>query len=139
MPTPVQKHSRRDLPAVAEFVLSRKCQKIVFLYWNPHLRWPPNSNPHREAAFDISFFCTNPQPFYTLAKISTPWPIHPNSRARLHITNGKEKIAAKCFTQNIDTLEHAAGVLLKWPIKARRSTGWYTGGVVHRLSRYIPG
>ncbi|CUS12184.1 unnamed protein product [Tuber aestivum] len=125
--TPPQTLSRRDLPAVAEFILSGKCEKIVFLCGAgistsagiPDFRTPGTglySNlqtlnlPHPEAVFDISFFRTNPQPFYTLAKSLHPGQFTPTVTHAFISLTAKKNLLHKCFTQNIDTLERAAGV-----------------------------
>ncbi|RPB00658.1 NAD-dependent deacetylase sirtuin-2 [Choiromyces venosus 120613-1] len=125
--TPPQTLSRRDLPAVAEFILGGKCQKIVFLCGAgistsagiPDFRTPGTglySNlqtlnlPHPEAVFDINFFRTNPQPFYTLAKSLHPGQFTPTVTHAFIALTAKKKLLHKCFTQNIDTLERAAGV-----------------------------
>ncbi|KAG0644889.1 DHS-like NAD/FAD-binding domain-containing protein [Tuber brumale] len=125
--TPPETLSRRDLPAVAEFILSDKCQKIVFLCGAgistsagiPDFRTPGTglySNlqtlnlPHPEAVFDISFFRTNPQPFYTLARSLHPGQFTPTVAHAFISLTARKNLLHKCFTQNIDTLERAAGV-----------------------------
>ncbi|KAG0637262.1 hypothetical protein HOY80DRAFT_889984, partial [Tuber brumale] len=95
--------------------------------------------PHQEAAFDISFFYTNPQPVYTLAKSLHPGQFTPTVAHAFISLSEKKKLLHKCFTQNIDTLEHAAGALPKWPVKACWSPGWYTGGSCASIVSCIPG
>ncbi len=60
--------------------------------------------------FDIDFFQTNPRPFYRLCKEMWPGQYAPTPAHRflrqLH-EHGKLK---RCFTQNIDSLESAAGL-----------------------------
>ncbi|KAI4143185.1 MAG: hypothetical protein LQ340_007088 [Diploschistes diacapsis] len=66
--------------------------------------------PYPEAVFDISFFRSNPLPFYTLAHELYPGKYRPTLAhcfIRLLHTKG---ILLKCFTQNIDCLEREAGV-----------------------------
>ncbi|RPA92409.1 hypothetical protein L873DRAFT_1589344, partial [Choiromyces venosus 120613-1] len=61
--------------------------------------------PHREAAFDLSSFCTNPQPFYTIEKSLRPGQFTPTVVHAFISLTAKKKWLHKCFTQNIDTLE----------------------------------
>lgn len=66
--------------------------------------------PYAEAVFDISYFRTNPMPFYTLAHELYPGRYRPtvtHSFVRLLQDKG---LLLKCFTQNIDCLEREAGV-----------------------------
>lgn len=66
--------------------------------------------PYAEAVFDISYFRTNPLPFYTLAHELYPGRYRPtvtHSFVRLLHEKG---LLSKCFTQNIDCLEREAGV-----------------------------
>ncbi|PRW20829.1 NAD-dependent deacetylase sirtuin-2 [Chlorella sorokiniana] len=66
--------------------------------------------PHPHAVFEIDFFRRNPRPFYTLAKELFPGtflatPTHYFMRL-LH----DKGLLLRCFTQNIDSLEHQAGL-----------------------------
>ncbi|PWW75908.1 DHS-like NAD/FAD-binding domain-containing protein [Tuber magnatum] len=87
--TPPETISRRDIPALMGFVLSGKCERIVFLrgagistsastldFRTPGTDLYSNLQilnlPHPEAVFDIKLSRTNPQPFYTLAKSLNP-------------------------------------------------------------------
>lgn len=66
--------------------------------------------PYAEAVFDISYFRTNPTPFYALAHELYPGSYRPtvaHSFVRLLQEKG---LLLKCFTQNIDCLEREAGV-----------------------------
>ncbi|KAG0126290.1 hypothetical protein HOY82DRAFT_491984 [Tuber indicum] len=72
-------------------------------------------NSHPKTAFDVSFFHTIPQPFYTSREIPTPCLIHPNSRAYPISLMAKKSLLHKYFSQNIGMLERAAGVPLKRP------------------------
>lgn len=66
--------------------------------------------PNPEAIFSIDFFKHNPKPFYTLAKELYPGNFIP-SYAHYFIRLLYEKgLLRKCYTQNIDTLEHIAGL-----------------------------
>ncbi|KAG8532625.1 uncharacterized protein KY384_002502 [Bacidia gigantensis] len=66
--------------------------------------------PYAEAVFDISFFRSNPLPFYTLAHELYPGKYQPtlaHSFIRLLADKG---LLMKLFTQNIDCLDREAGV-----------------------------
>ena len=66
--------------------------------------------PYPEAIFDSDYFPTNPAPFYRLCKDLWPGNYSPTPAhrflARLH-AHGKLR---RCYTQNIDSLESAAGL-----------------------------
>ncbi|KAL8993785.1 MAG: hypothetical protein Q9169_006090 [Polycauliona sp. 2 TL-2023] len=66
--------------------------------------------PYPEAVFDISYFRSNPLPFYTLAHELYPGQYKPTlSHYFLRLLSDKG-LLLKLFTQNIDCLERAAGV-----------------------------
>lgn len=66
--------------------------------------------PYAEAVFDISYFRTNPLPFYALAHELYPAKYKPTI-AHLFIRLLSDKgLLLKVFTQNIDCLEREAGV-----------------------------
>ncbi|PWW74998.1 hypothetical protein C7212DRAFT_205662, partial [Tuber magnatum] len=71
---------------------------------------------HPEVAFDISLFCTDRQPAYTLVRFLRHRQCRPGSGTQLHIFNGKEELAT--WTQ---TLEHWEGVPLEMPVEAHGS------------------
>ncbi|KZT27446.1 NAD-dependent deacetylase sirtuin-2 [Neolentinus lepideus HHB14362 ss-1] len=66
--------------------------------------------PYPEAVFEINFFRKNPKPFYVLAKELYPGNFRPTPAHSFVKVLDNHKILAKCFTQNIDTLERRAGV-----------------------------
>ncbi|SCU78658.1 LADA_0A06744g1_1 [Lachancea dasiensis] len=67
--------------------------------------------PFAEAVFDIDFFEKNPEPFYTLAKELYPGNYEPsNFHYLMRLFQDKGKLH-RVYTQNIDTLERAAGIL----------------------------
>ncbi|PWW75103.1 DHS-like NAD/FAD-binding domain-containing protein [Tuber magnatum] len=87
--TPPETISRRHIPALVGFVLSGKYERIVFLCGagistsagildfrtlgtDLYSNLQTLNLPHPEAVFDINLSCTNPQPFYTLAKSLNP-------------------------------------------------------------------
>lgn len=66
--------------------------------------------PYAEAVFDISYFRSNPLPFYTLAQELYPGRFRPTlAHAFLRLLHDKG-LLLKLFTQNIDCLEREAGV-----------------------------
>ncbi|KAI4111003.1 MAG: hypothetical protein LQ339_001005 [Xanthoria mediterranea] len=66
--------------------------------------------PYPEAVFDISYFRSNPLPFYNLAHELYPGQYKPTlSHYFLRLLSDKG-LLLKLFTQNIDCLERAAGV-----------------------------
>ncbi|KAG0640714.1 DHS-like NAD/FAD-binding domain-containing protein [Tuber brumale] len=124
---PPETPPRRDIPAVAEFIRSGKCEGIIFLYGagtstsasildfrTPGIGLYSNlqtlNPPHPEAVFDINLCRTNPQPSYTLAKSLNPGQFTQTVTHAFILLTAKKYLPQKCFTQNIDTLERAAGV-----------------------------
>ncbi len=66
--------------------------------------------PYAEAVFDISYFRTNPHPFYVLAHELYPGKYRPTiTHSFISLLQKKGKLL-KLFTQNIDCLEREAGV-----------------------------
>ncbi|POS85015.1 hypothetical protein EPUL_004190 [Erysiphe pulchra] len=66
--------------------------------------------PHPEAVFDISYFRSNPIPFYALAKELHLEKCNPTiSHAFITLLN-KKKLLSMLYTQNIDGLERKAGL-----------------------------
>lgn len=118
----------RNLQAVATYILSGSCRNVVFMVGAgistsagiPDFRSPNTglysqlSNldlPRPEAIFDISFFRENPYPFYMLARELWPGVRYKPTKTHLLMRLLNEKnLLGKVYTQNIDTLELAAGV-----------------------------
>jgi NAD-dependent histone deacetylase SIR2 len=71
--------------------------------------------------FDISYFRTDPQPFYTLAKSLNPEKYTPTITHAFISLVARKGLLHKCFTQNIDTLERRAGVPASKLIEAHGS------------------
>ncbi|CUS06762.1 unnamed protein product, partial [Tuber aestivum] len=80
--------------------------------------------PHPEAVLHTSFFRTNPQPVYNLAKSLHPGQFTPTVTHAFISLTAKKNLLHKCFTQNIDMLEHAVGVL---PHKLIEAHGSFAG------------
>ena len=66
--------------------------------------------PFAEAVFDIDYFRTNPTPFYTLCKEMWPGQYSPTPAHRFFRALHASGKLLRCFTQNIDSLETAAGL-----------------------------
>ncbi|CUS25060.1 LAQU0S26e00122g1_1 [Lachancea quebecensis] len=66
--------------------------------------------PFAEAVFDIEYFEQNPKPFYTLAKELYPGNYKPSKFHQLMKVFQDKGRLHRVFTQNIDTLERAAGI-----------------------------
>jgi len=66
--------------------------------------------PFPEAVFDLTFFADNPRPFYRLAKELWPGNHAPTPAHHFISLLAARGILRRCYTQNIDSLESAAGV-----------------------------
>lgn len=66
--------------------------------------------PHPQAIFELDFFYDNPKPFFTLAKELYPGTFKPTvCHYFIRLLNEKGMLL-RHYTQNIDTLEHVAGI-----------------------------
>lgn len=66
--------------------------------------------PYPEAIFDLDFYRSNPRPFQRLCKELWPGNFSPTpTHCFLKVLHDKGKLR-RCFTQNIDSLESAAGL-----------------------------
>lgn len=77
--------------------------------------------PNPEAVFDISYFRTNPKPFYTLAQEMYPGKYRPTITHSFIYLLHRKGLLLKLFTQNIDCLEREAGVPSDMIIEAHGS------------------
>ena len=66
--------------------------------------------PYPEAVFDISYFPHHPEPFYRLCRELWPGNFDPTPAHRFLTRLHAEGKLLRCFTQNIDSLESAAGL-----------------------------
>lgn len=66
--------------------------------------------PHPEAIFDIEFFKTNPKPFFVLAKELYPGAFNPTPSHWFVRLLHEKGLLLRHYTQNVDTLEHVAGI-----------------------------
>ncbi|KAH9869461.1 hypothetical protein IAQ61_006667 [Plenodomus lingam] len=117
----------RTLEALAQYIREGKARKIVVMTGAgistsagiPDFRSPDTglyanlsrlNLPYAEAVFDISYFRTNPEPFYTLAQELYPGKFRPTITHSFIALLEKKGLLLKLFTQNIDCLEREAGV-----------------------------
>ncbi len=67
--------------------------------------------PYPEAIFELDYFQTNPKPFFTLAKEMIPSAKYTPNKIHYFIRLLQEKkLLHRIYTQNIDGLEHTAGI-----------------------------
>lgn len=125
--TPTQALEARTVEAVASYIKEGRARKIVVMTGAgistaagiPDFRSPKTglyanlaklNLPYPQAVFDISYFRSNPLPFYTLAHELYPGKFNPTiSHCFVRLLSDKG-LLLKLFTQNIDCLERAAGV-----------------------------
>ncbi|KAF3919639.1 hypothetical protein ABW20_dc0104861 [Dactylellina cionopaga] len=117
----------RDLRSIARYIASGQAQKIAVMVGAgistsagiPDFRSPDTGLyanlkrldlPEPEAVFELSYFRTNPLPFYTLAHDLYPGRYRPTITHSFIRLLDKKGLLKLCWTQNIDTLERAAGV-----------------------------
>lgn len=118
----------RTIEAVADYIKKNNVKRIVVMTGAgistsagiPDFR-SPNTGlyanlarlnlPYAEAVFDISYFRTNPRPFYELAHELYPGKFRPTITHSFISLLQKKGMLLKAFTQNIDCLEREAGVL----------------------------
>lgn len=60
--------------------------------------------------FDINYFAQDPRPFYKFAREIYPGQFEPSLCHRFIKMLDKQKKLLRNYSQNIDTLEHAAGI-----------------------------
>ena len=66
--------------------------------------------PYPEAVFDMNYFPHNPAPFYRLCRELWPGTYTPTPAHRFVTRLHEKGLLLRCFTQNIDSLETAAGL-----------------------------
>ena len=125
--TPPQTLSERSLGAVADYIKSGQCRRILVMTGAgistaagiPDFR-SPNTGlyanlarlnlPYAEAVFDISYFREHPEPFYVLAQELYPGKFYPTVSHVFIALLAAKGLLFHLFTQNIDCLEREAGV-----------------------------
>lgn len=116
-----------DLAGVADLIQSGRARRIIVMCGAgisvsagiPDFRSPGTglysrlqkyNLPYPHAVFEMSFFKRNPKPFFLLAKELFPGNYLPTpTHYFLRLLHDKG-LLLRCFTQNIDSLEHQAGL-----------------------------
>lgn len=116
-----------DLRGVAKHISSGKAKNIVVMCGAgisvnagiPDFRTPGTglysrleeyNLPHPTAVFEIDYFRQNPHPFFLLAKELFPGKYAPTATHYFIRLLHDKGILQRCYTQNIDSLEHLAGL-----------------------------
>ncbi|XP_053461370.1 NAD-dependent protein deacetylase sirtuin-2-like isoform X2 [Nycticebus coucang] len=115
------------LEGVARYMQSERCRRVICLVGAgistsaglPDVRSPSTGLyanlekyhlPYPEAIFEIGYFKKHPEPFFALARQFYPGLFKPTV-CHYFIRLLKEKgMLLRCYTQNVDTLERAAGL-----------------------------
>ncbi|KAJ3049106.1 NAD-dependent protein deacetylase sirtuin-2, partial [Quaeritorhiza haematococci] len=79
--------------------------------------------PYPEAIFDISYFRSSPEPFFTLARELYPGNFRPTLCHYFIRLLAEKGLLRRNYTQNIDTLERVAGVSTELLVEAHGSFG----------------
>ncbi|KAF1916006.1 DHS-like NAD/FAD-binding domain-containing protein [Ampelomyces quisqualis] len=125
--TPPQTLKARTVEALAQYIRDERAKRIVVMTGAgistsagiPDFRSPETglyanlarlNLPYAEAVFDISYFRSNPEPFYTLAEELYPGKYRPTITHSFITLLHRKGLLLKLFTQNIDCLEREAGV-----------------------------
>lgn len=77
--------------------------------------------PYPEAIFEYSYFKKDPKPFYALVKELFPSKLTATDTHRFFTLLHKKGVLKRIYTQNIDALEHIAGVPSESIIEAHGS------------------
>eukprot|EP00798_Chlamydomonas_sp_ICE-L_P005997 gene5997-5288_t len=124
-PTPLMSHF--DLAGVADLIKSGKAMNIVCMCGAgisvsagiPDFRTPGTGLYSQlakyqlerpEDIFSIGYFMRKPEPFFTLARELFPGNYTPTPTHYFMQLLYKKGLLLRCFTQNIDSLEHQAGL-----------------------------
>ena len=116
-----------DLRGVAEHIRNGKCGNVIVMAGAgisvsagiPDFRTPGTGLydnlarydlPHPTAVFELDFFRENPEPFYLLARELYPGQYPPTPTHHFVRLLHEKGLLLRCFTQNIDSLEAAAGI-----------------------------
>lgn len=116
-----------DIEGIVKYIKSGKCKKIVTMAGAgistsagiPDFRSPGTglydnlqkyNLPSPQAIFDIGFFRENPEPFFQLAKELWPGTFKPTVCHYFLRLLEEHGVLLRHYTQNIDTLEHVAGL-----------------------------
>ncbi|KAG0721368.1 NAD-dependent protein deacetylase sirtuin-2 [Chionoecetes opilio] len=116
-----------SVEGVVKYIKSGKCKNIITMAGAgistsagiPDFRSPGTglycnlekyNLPFPEAIFDIEFFKVNPKPFFVLAKDLYPGAFNPTPSHWFIRLLHEKGLLLRHYTQNIDTLEHVAGL-----------------------------
>ncbi|KAL4420564.1 hypothetical protein ABPG75_010220 [Micractinium tetrahymenae] len=116
-----------DLHGVAELIQSGRVRRVMCMCGAgisvsagiPDFRSPGSGLyhqleryglPHPEAVFELSYFRENPRPFFLLAKELFPGNFLPTPTHYFMRLLHDKGLLLRCYTQNIDSLEHQAGL-----------------------------
>jgi NAD-dependent deacetylase sirtuin 2 len=126
-PPPVDGLPSVTLAGIASYLLSESCHRIVICQGAgvsvaagiPDFRTPGTglydnvqqyNLPYPEAAFDIGYFPTRPEPFYELSAPMLPGKYRPTLAHYFGKLIYEKGLLHRLYTQNIDGLERVAGV-----------------------------
>ena len=82
----------------------------VFAFFTCSLNLQEYDLPYAEAIFDIRYFHRNPAPFYRLCRDMWPGSYDPTPAHYFVRLLHDKGVLLRCYTQNIDSLETAAGL-----------------------------
>ncbi|KAK7067012.1 NAD-dependent protein deacetylase sirtuin-2 [Halocaridina rubra] len=116
-----------SVEGIVKYILSGQCKNIVTMAGAgistsagiPDFRSPGSglyanlekyNLPFPEAVFDIEYFKSNPKPFYVLAKELYPGTFNPTPCHWFIRLLHEKGLLLRHYTQNVDTLEHVAGI-----------------------------
>ncbi|KAF2364973.1 Sirtuin family [Trinorchestia longiramus] len=116
-----------DVDGIVDFMKSDKCRNVITMAGAgistsagiPDFRSPGSglynnlqkyNLAYPEAIFELTFFRKNPQPFFTLAKELYPGSFNPTPCHFFIKLLENKGFLLRHYTQNIDTLEHVAGI-----------------------------
>ncbi|XP_066948348.1 NAD-dependent protein deacetylase sirtuin-2-like isoform X1 [Macrobrachium rosenbergii] len=120
---------------IVKYILSGQCKNIITMAGAgistsagiPDFRTPGSglySNlekynlPCPEAIFDIEYFKSNPKPFFVLAKELYPGAFNPTPSHWFIRLLHEKGLLLRHYTQNVDTLEHVAGLPVEKVVEA---------------------
>ncbi|XP_045588783.1 NAD-dependent protein deacetylase sirtuin-2 isoform X1 [Procambarus clarkii] len=124
-----------NIEGVVKYIKSGQCKNVITMAGAgistsagiPDFRTPGTglySNlekynlPYPESIFDIEYFKSNPKPFFVLAKELYPGTFNPTpSHWFVRLLHDKG-VLLRHYTQNIDTLEHVAGLPAEKTVEA---------------------
>ncbi|XP_072030920.1 NAD-dependent protein deacetylase sirtuin-2-like [Amphiura filiformis] len=127
LPKPEKLLDELTIEGVARYIKTDQCKNVIVMTGAgistsagiPDFRSPGTglydnlqkfNLPNPQAIFEIGFFKENPDPFFTLAKELYPGQFKPTPCHYFIKLLAEKGLLQRAYTQNIDTLEHVAGV-----------------------------